>query len=377
MAFNKFRPLFPFLVNKLYFNHAAVSPLSTDVRDRMDWFVNERCFGEIEFYEDVLNMREQTRASIARLIHAEAQNIAFTGNTSEGFNWLVNGLEWREGDEIILTDMEFPANVYPFLNLESRGVKVLFIKNRNGMIDPEDIRRAITPRTRLVSVSFVEFLNGFRNDLAAISALCREHDVLFSVDAIQGMGVIPLDVSAWPVDFLSCGGHKWLMGPMGAGFMYIAPGLLKQLKPVFAGWLSVKNAWDFFDYKLDWEDDARRFEYGTQNFLGIAGLGAAIDLLLRAGVPSIEQHVLILGQQIVDGMTDLGFTFLGSADPAHWSGIYSFRHEQAEKVYTFLRERRIFTSLREGAIRIAPHFYNSREDIVELLDTCDKALSLL
>ncbi len=377
MSLTKYRALFPFLVNKIYLNHAAISPLSTDVRDKMDWFVNERSFGEIDFYQDMLQLREQTRDSVARLINAPVGQIAFTGNTTEGLNWLVNGLEWQEGDEVIVTDMEFPANVYPFLNLERQGVKVVFVKNRRGCIEPEDIRAAITPKTRLLSISFVEFLNGFRNDLTAIGALCREHDVLFSVDAIQGLGAIPLDVQAMDIDFLSCGGHKWLMGPAGAAFMYMKPALLEALQPVFAGWLSVKNPWDFFDYKLEWEEDASRFEYGTQNFLGIAGLGASLDVLLRVGVPTIEQHLLILGQQLVDGLTDLGFSFLGAPDPKHWSGIYTFRHEKAEVIFKYLQEQNIFPSLRDGAIRFAPHFYNNREDIHEAIDACDRALRKL
>ncbi len=372
MSFSTYRLQFPFLANKIYLNHAAVSPLSADVREKITWVLNERGFGELNFHEESIKLAEETRALVGRLIHAPVGNIAFTPNTSSGFNWLAQGLKWKAGDQIIIPDVEFPANVYPFLNLEKKGVEVVFVKNRNGLVYVEDIEAAITPRTRLISISFVEFLSGQRNDLLAIGALCKKHHLLFSVDAIQGLGAIPLNVDALHIDFLSCGGQKWLMAPRGIGFMYMAPDLMAQIDPVFSGWMGVKNAWDFFDYKLDLLPDAHRFEYGTGNLLGLAGLSASLDTLLHIGIAPIEQHLLILGQMLVEKLTAAGLQFMGPEDPYFWSGIFTFRHKQAEAIHSMLSENNVICSMRDGALRFAPHFYNNRDDIREVTELISK-----
>ncbi len=372
MPFAAYRNQFPFTNDKIYLNHAGVSPLSTDVREKMDWFINNRSFGEIEFFEEMIELRDQTRLQLAKLINAPADNIAFTANTSTGFNWLAQGLEWQKGDQIILTDLEFPSNVYPFLNLQKKGVDVVFVKNKNGCIDVDDIEKAINPKTRMISISSVEFSSGFRNDLLAIGALCKHHNLIFSVDAIQGLGAIPLDAVANHIDFISCGGHKWLMGPMGIGFMYAAPSLLEKIEPTFVGWDSVKDSFDFLDYNFELLQDARRFEYATQNHLGICGLSASVEILQRIGIVAIEQHLLILGKQMVERFPDFNMTFCGHEDSFYWSGIYSFTHPDAEEMFIFLKKHHVICSVRNGALRFSPHFYNTRDDINELIDLIGK-----
>ena len=375
MSFSNYRVQFPFLANKIYLNHAAVSPLSSDVREKINWVLNERGFGDLNFYEEMLKLTETTRSLVSRLVNAPEANIAFTQNTSAGFNWLAQGLPWKTGDQIVVPDVEFPANVYPFLNLEKKGVKIIFVKNRNGQIHIDDIEAAITPHTKLISISFVEFLSGQRNDLLAISALCKKHGILFSVDAIQGLGAIPINVETLHIDFLSSGGHKWLMAPRGIGFMYVSPRLMDQLDPVFSGWMSVENAWDFFDYNLKPLADAKRFEFGTSNLLGICGLSASLENLLHIGVHSIEQHLLILGQMLVDKLSEAGMTFIGPADPYFWSGIYTFRHKHSEDIYKMLESKNVICSMRDGALRFSPHFYNNRDDIREVTDLITRWLA--
>ncbi len=372
MPFTAYRNQFHFTNSKIYLNHAGVSPLSSDVREKMDWFINNRSFGEIEFFEDMIDLRNQTRSVLAKLINAPEDNIAFTPNTSTGFNWLVQGLKWKKGDQIILTDLEFPSNVYPFLNLEKDGVEVVFVKSKKGCIDVEDIEKAITPKTRMISISSVEFSSGFRNDLLAIGALCKHNNLIFSVDAIQGLGAIPLDTKTCHIDFLSCGGHKWLMGPMGIGFMYISPGLFEKVIPTFVGWDSVKDSFNFLDYNFELQPDARRFEYATQNHLGICGLSASLDILSRVGIAAIEQHLLILGKQMVEMLPEFGMTFLGHEDPFYWSGIYSFFSPDAEELFMFLKKHNVICSVRDGALRFSPHFYNNRDDINKLIDLIGK-----
>ena len=368
MPFTRFRQLFPITLQKIYLNHAAISPLSVRVTDKIDWYINERSFGSVDVYQQVMDIREETRNMLGILINADPRQIAFIGNTSEGLNWLATGLSWKEGDQIILTDYEFPSNVYPFKNLERYGVEIVYVKNRDGQILIEDIEEAINPRTRLLSISFVEFSNGFRNDLKTIGKLCREYGIIFSVDGIQGVGAIPLDVEECRIDFLSNGGHKWLMGTMGAGFMYIGKELFDRLTPAWTGWLAVENAWDFFDYKLDLLPDSRRFEYGTSNFMGITALNAAVDTLLEADVTRIEKHLLKLGLELITAFEEMGFTFLSTHDPNYWSGIYSFSGPGMDKLFKHLGENNIICSLRNGNIRIAPHFYNSMEEIREVVE---------
>jgi len=376
MTLNYFRRFFPITAKKIYMNHAAISPMSTRVTEKLDWYIDERSFGLVDIYPKAIEIRESLRGSAARLINTKPENIAFISNTSEGFNILVHGLEWQQGDQIILTDYEFPSNIYPFKNLESQGVEIVLIPNRDGIIELDDIIKAITPRTKLLSISFVEFSNGFRNDLEAIGKICKEHGIIFSVDGIQGLGGIQLDVQKYQIDFLSNGGHKWLMGTMGAGLMFIHPELFRKIKPQFTGWLAVENAWDFFDYKLDFLPDAKRFEYATGNFLGITALSASIGLLLEAGPAEIENHLLTIGAQMVEGMEAQGLKFLGSRDKKYWSGIYSFAGKNMEKFQEYLLSKDIVCALRNGNLRVSPHFYNTSDEVGELIRETGKFYSV-
>ncbi len=372
MSFSEYRKYFPVTSQKIYLNHAAISPMSTRVTDKIDWYLDERSFGSIDVYNQVADIRENARNMAARLINAKPEQIAFISNTSEGLNWLANGLSWKAGDQIILTDYEFPSNVYPFKNLERLGVEIIYVPNRDGEIEIEDIESRISTKTRLLSISFVEFSNGFRNDLETIGKICKEHDVIFSVDSIQGLGAIPLDAQKFQIDFLSNGGHKWLMGPMGAGIMYIHPDLFNHLTPAYTGWLAVEDAWDFFDYRLDLLPDARRFEYATANFMGITGLSASMELLLEADPVRIEKHLLNLGELLVNGLTGTGLKFKGAADKKHWSGIYSFAGKNTDQLFQHLTDNEIICSLRNGMVRIAPHFYNTEDEIKEVISQVEK-----
>ena len=367
-----FRKFFPITATDIYLNHAAVSPLSIKVRTAIDDSLMRRSAGPIEIYPEFIEEKSRLKENLSRLINADSRQIAIISNTSEGLNCLASGLEWKKGDRVLLVENEFPANVYPFLNLRRLGVLIDFVPTRHGYIFIEDIEKKITAQTRLLSISFVEFLNGFRNQLADIGTLCQKKNVIFSVDGIQGIGALTLDVNACAIDFLSNGGHKWLMGPMGCGVMYIAPTLFNRLHPAYVGWLSVENSWDFFDYRLDLLDDARRFEIATPNFLGIKGLRISTDLLLEAGVPAIEQHLLQLGDTLINGLSEYDFNYIGASERSNRSGIYSFKTENEKALFNYLREKRIHLSLREDVVRFAPHFYNTESEIDEVLSLCRK-----
>ncbi|NTV47782.1 MAG: aminotransferase class V-fold PLP-dependent enzyme, partial [Chlorobiales bacterium] len=255
-----YRQYFPHTKRQIYLNHAAVSPLSTRVVAAITRHLQERGETDIEnFFPTLLPALTSARGRVANFIGCASKSIAFVQNTSYGLNLLAQGLKWRKGDRIILYEREFPANVYPFLNLEKRGVKVDFVKDHNGEIYLDDIEKLITPRTRLVSLSFVQFLTGYRLDLKALATLCHKHEVICSIDAIQGLGALPVDCKDSGIDFLACGGHKWAMSPMGTGFICVSDSLLERLDPVMVGWTSVDDAWNMLDYRLELLPDARRY----------------------------------------------------------------------------------------------------------------------
>jgi selenocysteine lyase/cysteine desulfurase len=376
MSLSQYRNLFPVTADTAYLNHAAISPLSTKVTDAILKHLQARSSGSIDVFEDVIAAKLHLKNNLSELIGSRPEEIALVSNTSEGFNWLVNGLNWQEGDRILLLEDEFPSNVYPFLNMKRSGIQVDFVPSKNGETVLSEIEQHITKETRILSVSFVKFYNGIRQDLQLISELCRANNILFSVDGIQGVGAFPLDVKKAQIDFLSNGGHKWLMSPMGCGFMYISPHLHEQLQPAFAGWLSVKDSWNFFDYKLDFLDDCSRYEIGTANATAIVGAAAATGLLCQAGAENIMIHLLELGDYLIEKLTHIGLHYTGSPQRNRRSGIYTFTAVEAEALFNYLKEKRVIISLREGALRIAPHFYNTKADIDLLTDQCKQYMQI-
>ncbi|RMG64486.1 MAG: aminotransferase class V-fold PLP-dependent enzyme [Calditrichaeota bacterium] len=367
-----FADYFPHSSEQTYLNHAAVSPLPRPTVEALRWYLDQRSGQNIEFWPQALEVRQQFKMKVAALINARPEDIAWTPNTSSGLNILANGLSWQPGDRILLNSMEFPANVYPFLNLERLGVAVDFVVPREGRLLLEDFEHAITPRTRLLSISFVQFLNGFRSDLKALAELCHRHGLIFCVDAIQGLGALQMDVQAMGIDFLACSGHKWLMWPLGTGFVYIAPHLLERLHPAVVGWFSVQGSERFLDYRLEFLPHAGRFETGTFNTAGLVGANASLDMMLEIGPQAIEQRVLHLSSLLIDACRRIGLELFTVPDLQHRSGIVTFRHPRAGELFEALARERIHVSLREGMIRVAPHFYNTEADIQRLMEAVNR-----
>lgn len=368
---DEFRAFFPITKERCYLNHAATSPFSTRVVEALHEYIEIRSVGRVDPWRENFAVGEAVRARIAELIHAPADRIALVRNTSSGFNILATGLPWRKGDHLLLNDVEFPANVYPFLNLRRLGVDVEFVKSREGRPAVEDYVEAMRPETRLVSVSFVQFLSGARFDVGSLGRACRERGIVLSVDPIQGLGGMVLDVEEMRIDFVSCGGHKWLMGPQGTGFIYVSRALQDRLTPAYVGWLSVKDSWDFLDYRLDLVDSAERFEIATENWMGVRGLGASVGLILEAGKERVEAKILALTDRLVEGLRERGCPVLSHRGEGEKSGIVLFsagEREEDEAVFAALSERGIDIALREGNLRCAPHFYNSAGEIDALLD---------
>lgn len=369
LPLDQVRALFPHTQNQIYLNHAAISPFSTPVVAELEKYIHRRHLDEIEMYQVLLPLIAELRELLGLLIHASAAEIAFVPNTSFGLNLLTTGLDWQPGDRILLNTLEFPANVYPFLHCQRLGVEVDFVKPRaNALIEPDDIVAALTPRTRLLSISYVQFLTGQRHDLVTLGRICREKGIIFCVDAIQGLGASSLDVQAMNIDFLAAGGHKWLMGAQGQGFVYVRPELMKRLTPAMVGWLSVENAWEMLDYDLTLRADAARFETGTFNALGMTALYAALKVFARWPMTEITAHILDLSGYLIEGLRALDFKVLTPSDSAQRLGIVTCEHPDAEKLHAGLEALRIRASFREGRyLRFSPHFYNTRPELGKLL----------
>ena len=376
MTFDDLRSQFPHTEHQTYLNHAAVSPMSRPVREAIDAFVGERHGADpdapIENFEGFQSVMAETKERAATVLGTDSGRVEFVPNTSAGLNMLTRGLDWQDGDRIVVPDGAFPTNVYPFLNLEAQGVEVDFVSTHEGAYTVDDVEETFRSETRLLSVSWVHFLSGFRADLEALGALCEQHDVIFCVDAIQGLGALQLDVETAGIDFLATGGHKWLMAAQGIGLLYCDEGLQEQLRPP-TGWLHGPVDWEHLDnYELTFHDDARRFRTGTFNSVGIAALHASLGLHLDAGPAWCEERVLDLSTTLADELTARGFPRYGTDNRAHASGIVTVEPEAPEALFEHLAEHDITGALRNRKLRIAPTYYNTEADLAVLLEAVDQ-----
>jgi selenocysteine lyase/cysteine desulfurase len=364
------RALFPVMESYVYLNHSAIAPLCRPVQAAMQRIVQAQALGSVgrpEWIATVAPLKEK----VARLINATPEEIAIVRNTVEGLSTVSAGLGWREGDHVVTDDIEFPANIYPWLNLEQRyGVKTTLVPHRDGKVLADDLIAACDDRTRLITVSFVQFSNGYRADLDRLGELAERRGIRLCIDAIQGLGPLTLDVRRARIDFLACGGHKWLLGPIGAGFFYVRRERQAELWPAETGHLGVfQNTEKYTEYNLAFRPTAEKFEGGVHNYLGVAGLDAALGMILEIGPEQVERAVLGLTDYLCAELERRGFRVLSHRAPAEKSGTVAFvsdRRASAE-LHARLTEAKVIVSLREGAIRVAPHFYNTTDDVDALL----------
>ena len=368
MTIDQARKEFPHTSSDMvYLNHAAVAPLSFRVRDAVDRYYTRRALTAIEPYPWILKTVQETRELLAQMIHARADQMAFVLNTSDGLNIIAQGLDWKQGDRVLINDLEFPANAYPFLNLKRRGVSVDVIKAKDFKITPYEIGACLTNRTKLVALSHVQFATGAKADLTAIGEFCRERDILFAVDAIQSLPHSALDVERDKIDFLACGGQKWMMSDTGIAFIYVGDRALERLHQGYLGWLSIENPFDFTLRPEELRPGAARFENGTLNFAGITAMNASLKFFFEFGLKEMERAVLDLSGYLIDRLERRGIEVITPKSEQERSGIVSFNFPDAEKVFERLHNQNIIISLRQGRLRVSPHFYNTEEDIKKLV----------
>jgi len=369
MHWHELRSLFPVTEQHIFLNHAAIAPLSTKAADAMAAHVRDVATEASHGYPRWLKQINKVRKLAATLIGAGVDDIAFVGNTSSGLATIAESFPWQQGDAVMFAVPDYPANVYPWMHLKERGVQLCPVSRQNGRIEPEQLEAAWTPNVRMLALSSVDYATGFAVDLPAIGRWCAQRDIRFAVDAIQSLGIMPLDVKECGIHFLAAGAQKWLLGPMGIGLLYLEPGQRARLRPPLVGWKSVVEP-ENFQLNFELREDAARFEPGTLNLPGIYGVGAALELLLDIGVENIRDRVFGLIDQLAGHCTELGLASPTPIEGGHRSGIYSVEVPEPERSYQTLMEAGVFHSLRDGKLRFSPHFYNTDEEIdrtVELL----------
>jgi len=371
----KIRKEFPVTEELIFFDHARVAPLPERVRKVVTEFVDDATRFGTAHYETWLAGIDQSRKSFARLINAGTDEVAFVKNTSEGLSIVANGLDWKTGDNVVIPDIEFPANVYPWWNLKRLGVETRMVRSVEGRVLFDDLVKQVDARTKLISISSVECNSGFRCELNRIGEFCKERDILFCVDAIQSLGILPMDVKRDHIDFLSADGHKWMLSVEGLGGFYISRDVLEKVYPVTVGWGNMINAADFMNYEFEFRPGAQRFEEGSPNTMSIHAFGAALDLLLETGIENIEKRVMILGNTILEQLHQRGLKVYSSTRPGERSGNIAFVvNQDISRLYEWMMENKVKLTVRDGLIRLSPHFYNSEDEIFKFFDLLDKYL---
>jgi len=365
------RELFAVTQSYKYLNHAAVGALPQPTHDALHGFISAHASGGVMGTFAYERKMPEYRARIARFIGARPGEIAILRNTGDGANAIAGGFPWTAGDELILPDNEFPANVQPWLRLRKLGVSVRFVNSRQARLTPDVLRAHISPRTKIVAVSWVSFEDGYRHDLASLAEVVHGAGALFCVDAIQGLGAFPLDVQASGIDALYAGGAKWLLALQGVSFLYLRADLIDRLELASPGWRSPADMWEFLDYDQPFVADATRFEGGTPNFIGALSMAESIGVIERAGASRIAAHVLALTDRLVEGLDRAGAHVASVRSATESSGIVTFTLPGTDSVELGrqLQREGFVTTYRTGGIRVAPHGYNTHEEIDALLDT--------
>jgi len=370
--FQMTRKQFPHTKNVVYFNSASYGPFSNQVKKAIDENSQLRLEASIDDSHFAFETKEELRKDIAGMINARDSEIGIGLNTSFGLNLAAFGLPLKKGDEILVSDVEFPAVVYTFkAACEARGLKLKFIPSRNRCFDIELLKKSISKKTRLLAVSWVQFFNGYKNDLKELSDLCKEHDIYFVVDAIQGMGVEPFDMKKYDIDILSSGCQKWMLSPQGCGFFYLSDKVRDSIKPPMMSWLSID--WkmqfsDLFKYEEPYFDSAQRFEMGYYVVMNILAMKEAVKIFRELGLKNIQQH----NYELIDSLADYiksepFYSITSSMDNKHRSSIFTFTCRDYRQLWQHLSELRIILVPREGSIRVSVHLFNDQSDINKMI----------
>jgi selenocysteine lyase/cysteine desulfurase len=367
LIWEQYAEQFPVTKNLIYLNHAAVAPLSRRAAEAMQGLAQDALdFGSLH-YGKWMATYEGLRGAAARLINTSPGEIAITKNTSEGIAMVATGIDWKAGDVVVCFREEFPANLFPWQQIErDHGVVIRWL----SIFDPlEKIDEAATG-ARLLSVSYVNYLNGHRVDLDAIGEICVRRGCFYCVDAIQGMGAFPIDVEAAHIDALSADAHKWMLGPEGCAVLYVRQTRLDEVKPMQVGWTNFAKYTDYASRDMTLRPDAGRYESGTLNTIGCYGVRAALELLLEVGIENVEAAVLAVTDRLAEGAVAKGYELCAPRRRESSAGIVSIRKAgiEAAMLVRNLKDAGIIAAPRQGWVRFAPHFYISPAAIDRVLE---------
>ena len=370
---------FPWTADTVYLNNASIGPLPERTRRYLDQFNAKRTAPHLLPDRDIFAGLAAAREAVARLINAEAAEIALATNTTYGLNVAATSLPIQAGEVVLVSDREFPANMYPWLMLEKRGVTIEKVPTtKDGFPDEARIlERLRDPKVRVLAISFVQFSNGFRADLKKLGAAAKANGSYFVVDAIQGIGNSALDVKDMPVDIMSCGGQKWLLSPWGSGFVYVRKELIAKLEPAVVSWMAFEGTDDFshlVEYNPVFREDARRFEMITLPYQDILGFATSLELLEEVGLRNVVEVTQSLHQPVLKWADEHGVRIASPRDERHRSAILCVAPPKAAEAFHHVKRARVVCALREGAIRLSPHFYNTVEEMEKVVEVLDDVL---
>src|SRR6266704_128488 len=370
---------FPWTADTVYLNNASIGPIPERTRRTLDEFTAKRTAPHLLPDRERLAGLQSAREALAQLINAEPGEIALATNTSYGLNVAARALPLSAGDVVLVSDREFPANVYPWLLLKKQGIDVELAPCVAEGWPDEDylVERLEDPRVRVLAVSFVQFSNGYRADLARLGAACRANGTFLVVDGIQGIGNSVLDVRDTPIDILSCGGQKWLLSPWGSGFVYVRKELIEQLEPTITGWMAFEGTDDFSrltEYNPTFRSDARRFEMITLPYQDFVGMTASLQLLLEVGVREVAEVTRSTHEPIVKWAHENGVRISSPTENGRRSAILCIAPSRPVEAYHAMKRARVVCSLREGSIRLSPHCYNTVEEMEKVIEVLEDLL---
>ncbi len=375
LTWSEFRQQMPVSRKWAYFDHACVAPIPQPAYDAIFRWANESLLEGDTVWPSWDRQHEELRKLTATAINSSTEEVALIPNTTFGINLVADGYPWSAGDNVVLPAHEFPSNLYPWMALEARGVELRQVELDGNRVCPNRLADSCDERTKIISASWVGYGSGYRLDPAEIAKVAHDHGALFFLDAIQGLGVFPLDVQNAQIDFLAADGHKWLIGPEGAGLFYCRREHLEVLRPMNVGWNSVKQGNDFTNVNLDVRDMARRYEGGTQNMAGFIGLNASLRMLTDFGLSHdrslVGEQVLKVSDQILSAFDSAGVKVLSERAAESRSGIISFEvpGKSSEKLKAHLFQNGVVVSQRQGRLRTSAHCYNDQNDIDRLIES--------
>ncbi|OLB49300.1 MAG: hypothetical protein AUI08_08410 [Gemmatimonadetes bacterium 13_2_20CM_2_65_7] len=367
---------FPWTADTIYLNNASIGPIPERTRRALDEFTAKRTAPHLLPDRELFGGLAAARLGIAQLINADPSEIALATNTGFGLHLAARALPLKAGDTVLLSDKEFPANVYPWLLLREQGIKVEMARCRSeGWPDEEHLlERLRDPSVRVLAVSFVQFSNGYRADLKKLGAACRANGTFLVVDGIQGIGNSVLDVRETPIDILACGGQKWLLSPWGSGFVYVRKELIEQLEPTITGWMAFEGTDDFSrltEYNPTFRSDARRFEMITLPYQDFVGMTTSLGLLLEIGVRDVAEVTRAVHEPVVKWAQENDVRISSPLDERHRSAILCVAPPKPAEAYHGMKRAHVVCSLREGAIRLSPHCYNTMEEMEKVIEVLD------